>query len=102
MHEIAICPSRFGHSFREVLRERVGKVGIWLVRVGKLARISESGFRILFPPLIRGEMSAFSGGGALHQQDQKGEDQSNYRENQEGVEIGKSRGLLFAKILQRL
>jgi hypothetical protein len=57
---------------------------------------------IHIPPLFRGEMSAFSGDGALHQQHQKGEYHGNYRENQERVEIGKSRGLLFAKILKRL
>ena len=38
----------------------------------------------------------------LRQQHQKGAYHGNYRENQEGVEIGKSRGLLFAKILKRL
>ena len=47
-------------------------------------------------------MSAFSGDGALHQENQKGEYNGNYSEDQKRVEIGKSRGLLFAKILQRL
>jgi hypothetical protein len=57
---------------------------------------------IRIPPLFRGEMSAFSGDGALHQENQKGEYHGSYRKNQERVEIGKSRGLLFAKILKRL
>jgi hypothetical protein len=47
-------------------------------------------------------MSAFSGDGALHQENQKGEYHGSYRKNQERIEIGKSRGLLFAKILKRL
>jgi hypothetical protein len=45
---------------------------------------------------------AFFGGGRFHQENQKGEHHGNYSENQERVEIGKSRGLLFAKILKRL
>ena len=57
---------------------------------------------IRIPPLFRGEMSAFSGDGALHQENQKGEYNGNYSEDQKRVEIGKSRGLLFAKILKRL
>ena len=65
-----------------------------------VAGTSIGSFRIT--PLFRGEMSAFSGDGALHQENQKGEYYGNYRENQERVEIGKSRGLLFAKILKRL
>jgi hypothetical protein len=56
----------------------------------------------LVPPLFRGEMSAFSGDGALHQENQKGEYHGSYRKNQERIEIGKSRGLLFAKIFKRL
>ena len=47
-------------------------------------------------------MDTFFSNGALHQQHQKGEYNGNHRENQERVEIGKSRGLLFAKILKRL
>ena len=35
-------------------------------------------------------------------ENQKGQYHGNYRENQKRVEIGKSRGLLFAKILKRL
>jgi hypothetical protein len=51
---------------------------------------------------LDGEMGAFLSTRALHQQHQKGEYNGNNRENQERVEIGKSRGLLFAKILKRL
>jgi hypothetical protein len=52
--------------------------------------------------LLSRDVRAFLGGGRFHQENQKGEYNGNYRENQERVEIGKSRGLLFAKILQRL
>ena len=51
--------------------------------------------------LLRRDVGAFFGGGRFHQENQKGEHHGNYRENQERVEIGKSRGLLFAKILKR-
>ena len=53
-------------------------------------------------PLFRRDVLTFFGSGAFHQQHQKGEYNGNHRENQESIEIGKSRGLLFAKILQRL
>jgi hypothetical protein len=52
--------------------------------------------------LLSRDVRAFFGGGRFHQENQKGKYQGNYRENQERVEIGKSRGLLFAKILKRL
>jgi hypothetical protein len=52
--------------------------------------------------LLSRDVRAFLGGGRFHQENQKGEYNGNHRENQERVEIGKSRGLLFAKILKRL
>ncbi len=61
-----------------------------------------AGVHVLRPWLLSRDVRAFLGGGRFHQENQKGEYQGNYRENQERVEIGQSRGLLFAKILQRL
>jgi len=64
--------------------------------------LKERNFAMCCDVLIRGDVGAFFGYGAFHDEDQEYESSADYRKEPETIEVGERRGLLGAQVVERL